>query len=998
MKRKCSTPPSLSACRFCPILLIALVIIIAMPRRAHAIGQERYVTFSAKPGDFPLAQGNDTATLFVDPQDWPGVVRAAGDLQSDIERVTGHKPDLAKDAAGLKGRIVIAGTLGKSPILDQLAKAGKINPALIAGKWESFFIETVDNPLPGVANALVIAGSDKRGTIYGIYDLSEQIGVSPWYWWADVPAQHHDALFIRAGRYEQGEPSVKYRGIFINDEAPDLTNWVHEKYGTVQGLNGVANYNHEFYSHVFELLLRLKANYLWPAMWNNAFNEDDPENPRLADEYGIVMGTSHQEPMLRAQKEWDHRHRQSWNYYTDATTLQDFWREGVRRNKNYESILTIGLRGANDTPMIPNGTMQESMDLLKKIIAEQRTIIGQEVNPDVTKVPQLWCPYKEVLDYYNAGFRVPDDVTILWTDDNWGNIRRLPTAEERQRPGGAGIYYHFDYVGGPRNYKWINTNPLPKIWEEMSMAKAYGADRIWIVNVGHLKGLELPIEYFMNLAWNSPRWTNQNIGEFTQDWAGREFGADHANQITRIISEYTKYNGRRKPELLEPGTYSLANYQEFERAVAQYESTAGAAEELSGKLPKDKQDAFYELVQFPPEACSQVNALYLAAAKNALFAKQARARTNDMADEVGVLFNANAKLMDEYNHTLAGGKWNHFMDQVHIGYTIWQDPPRNVMPRVTRITVPPGAAMGVAVEGSESAWPGPTDAPSLPRFDSVAQDQHWIDLFRRGKDAFTFSAKPDQPWIITSTAGGKLDADQRLAVSIDWAKLPLGSSTGSIAISRLDDKNAPQETVNVKVEAFNPREITRDTLDGFAETNGYVSIEAEHFTKKSAAGDTHWEKIEDYGRTLSAMTILPMTAPSITAPTPANSPSLEYKMYLFDSGDLHILSVVAPSLNIMPGRGLRYALSFDDQPPQVITIVPADFNAQNGNRDWETTVKDNARLVRSAHHLAAPGYHTLKVWMVDPGVVLEKIVVDLGGVKPCYLGPPESFHRTPGHE
>ena len=295
----------------------------------------------------------------------------------------------------------------------------------------------------------------------------------------------------------------------------------------------MANYNRQFYTNLFELILRLKGNYLWPAMWNNAFNEDDPENSRFADEYGIVMGTSHQEPMLRAQKEWDRRYQKtlgSWNYAKNPDVLENFWREGIRRNKDYESLITIGLRGANDTEMAPGGP-EANMALLAKIVEVQRKIIAEEMNPDVTKVPQLWCLYKEVQDFYNAGMRVPDDVTLLWAEDNWGNVRRLPTAEERKRSGGAGVYYHFDYHGGPRSYQWINTSPIAKIWDQMSLAKQYGADRIWIVNVGHFKGYEFPLEYFMNLAWDTSRWTNDNLNEFTRLWAEREFGPAHAKDI-----------------------------------------------------------------------------------------------------------------------------------------------------------------------------------------------------------------------------------------------------------------------------------------------------------------------------------------------------------------------------------------------------------------------------------------------------------------------------------
>jgi hypothetical protein len=464
----------------------------------------------------------------VDPRDWPGVIRAVNDLQADIGRVTDLTASISENTGRLGTNAIIVGTIGKSQIIDDLISSGKIDPSQIAGKWESFFLEVVPNPLPDVISGLVIVGSDKRGTIYGIYDLSEQMGVSPWYWWADVPVQHQDELFVKPGKYQQGEPSVKYRGIFLNDEAPDLTGWVAEKFGTVPaGTNppippNVANFNSNFYARLFEVILRLKGNYLWPAMLSNAFNEDDPENPRLADEYGIVMGTSHQEPMLRAQQEWDRRYQSTlghWNYAAYPSILKSFWRDGIRRNKDYESIITIGLRGANDTPMIPGGTVAQNIAMLEQIVDVQRQIIAEEINPDVTQVPQLWCLYKEVQEYYNAGMRVPDDVTLLWADDNWGDLRRLPTEPERGRSGGAGIYCHFDYVGGPRNYKWINTNPIPKVWEQLTLAKEYGADRIWIVNVGHFKGLEFPIEYFMHLAWNTSRWTNQNINEYTRLWA-----------------------------------------------------------------------------------------------------------------------------------------------------------------------------------------------------------------------------------------------------------------------------------------------------------------------------------------------------------------------------------------------------------------------------------------------------------------------------------------------
>jgi hypothetical protein len=973
-------------------VLLAAAGLLAVAVDGWALGQPPYVAFTPANGSFPLAENNRAATLWVDPADWPGVVRAVGDLQADVHRVTNLTPAIVHDGTHLPHAVVIIGTVGRSPIIDRLIREKKIDASGIAGKWESFFLQTVSDPMPGVKNALVIAGSDKRGTIYGIYDLSEQIGVSPWYWWADVTPVHRTALFVRQGKYQQGEPSVKYRGIFFNDERPDLDYWVREKFGEHPtpggGAGTVANFNHEFYARVFEVLLRLKANYLWPAMWNNAFAEDDPENPKLADEYGIVMGTSHQEPMLRAQKEWDwHLQGQygNWNYATLPDVLEQFWRGAVEARKNFENIYTIGLRGENDTAMVQGPT--QSMALLEKIVAAQRQMLVDEVNPDITKVPQLWCLYKEVQGYYENGLRVPDDVTLLWAEDNWGDVRRLPTAEERQRPGGAGIYYHFDYHGGPRSYQWINTSPIAKIWDQMSLAKQYGADRIWIVNVGHFKGYEFPTEYFLSLAWDTSRWTNDNTRDFTREWAVREFGPDHAADIADIVSTYTRYNGRRKPELLAPGTYSLVNYREAERIVDDYNALATRAESIMNELPAAKRDAFYELVLFPTKASAQVNELYVEAAKNALYAAQGRASANAHADRARDLFQADTDLMAYFNKRFMNGKWEHFMDQSHIGYTTWRDPPSNNMDAIhlASVTVPEAAGLGVAVDGSTDAWPGATGTPALPAFDALNRQQSYIDVFDRGQTPFTFTATPSAPWIVLSDRGGTIDDDTRIAVTVDWAHAPKGDAAGTVTIA------GAGASVVVHVASRTPADVTRATLAGFAEGDGYVSIEPEHYTKKTDAGSRRWIRIEDYGRTLSGMRA---EGPVDVAPaTPGtDAPSLEYRMYMLDLGAVTAHLILAPTLNFMPGRPLQVAVSFDDEAPQTVTVVPAGYNA--AGRDWEASVENNARTVTTSHTLASAGYHTLKVWMVDPAVVVQKIVVTSNEAegKTSYLGPPESYH------
>lgn len=936
--------------------------------RGQAIGQGLYVEFAGHDGDFSIVSQGRSATLFVDSNDYPGVVRAAGDLRADIERVTGQRAEIVHEAKNLAGNVIVIGTTGKNELIDRLIRGGRLDVTAIAGKWESFLIAVVPDPFPGVASALVVAGSDKRGSIYGIYDLSNQIGVSPWYWWADVPVSHRDALFVKPGVRVQGPPAVKYRGIFLNDEAPSLTGWVKEKYG---------NYNHEFYVKVFELLLRLKANYLWPAMWNNAFNEDDPLNPKLADEYGIVMGTSHHEPMLRAQQEWKRHGTGTWDYSKNADVLRTFWEEGVQRNKDFESIITLGMRGDGDLPMSESA----NISLLERIVADQRKIIAARVNPDLAKVPQDWALYKEVQEYYEKGMRVPDDVTLLWCDDNWGNIRRLPTPDERKRSGGAGIYYHFDYVGDPRSYKWLNTIPIAKIWEQMNLAYHYGADRIWIVNVGDLKPMELPIDFFLNMAWDPEKWPHGRLQEFTRLWAARQFGAQYASEIADILSKYTKYNGRRKPELLEPGTFSLVDYQEADTVFADFQAVAEKAEGIYRKLPESQRDAFFQLVLYPAKASAVVAQLYITTGRNQLYAGQGRASTNDLVAQARSLFQADADLAAYYNHTMAHGKWNHMMDQTHIGYTFWNQPPVNNMPEVRNLEVSSPASMGVAVEGSTTAWPGGPGEPEFPQFDAFNQQRHYIDIFNRGRAPFSFSVTASAPWIVPGETRGAIDKERRVWVSLDWNKVPEGSNAGTVNIS-----GPGTAAIVVNVKAFRPPEPLRSALDGFVETAGYISIEAIHYTKKVDGAGARWEKIDDLGRTLSSMTLFPVTAESVTPPR--DSPCLEYKMYLFHPGRLDLQAILAPTLNFVPGRGLRYAVSFDDNPPQII-----DALAEHSQKDWETTVKDGVRKVTSIHTVAGQGYHTLKFWMVDPGVVLEKLVVDLGGLKPSYLGPPESYHR-----
>ncbi|MGE5812152.1 MAG: glycosyl hydrolase 115 family protein, partial [Ignavibacteria bacterium] len=636
--------------------------------------KDSYITSVKEPGAFTLSESGKSAPLLVSSDDYPGVIRVLKNFKTDIGKITNAAPLLSIDSIPLIKEIVLAGTIGKSKLIDKLIRENKLDVEGIAGKWETFLIQVIEKPFDNIDRALIIAGSDKRGTIFGIYDCSEKIGVSPWYWWADVPVKKQSALYVLPGRYTMGEPKVKYRGIFINDEAPALSGWSMEKYGTDM-------LNHELYEHMFDLLLRLKGNFLWPAMWGRAFYDDDSLNPKLADEYGIVISTSHHEPMMRAHVEWQRYGEGPWNYEKNAGNLQAFWRKGIERMGNNESIVTLAMRGDGDEAMSPTANVA----LLEKIVQDQRKIISEVTGKDVTQIPQVWALYKEVQEYYDKGMRVPDDVTVLLCDDNWGNIRKLPALTEKPRKGGYGIYYHYDYVGGPRNYKWVNTNQIERVWEQMRLAYKYNARQIWIVNVGDLKPVEFPIDFFLDYAWNPDEWTPESLPEYYESWAEQQFGKQYAKEIAEIVSRYTKFNSRRKPEMLSPETYSLVTYMEFESVVNDYNKLSEHAQKIYDSIPEEYKDAFYELVLHPVSACANLNELYLAAGKNHLYAEQGRALTNSLAEKVRKLFEKDAEITNYYNNILAGGKWKHIMDQTHIGYTTWQQPDKNTMPEVEEI-------------------------------------------------------------------------------------------------------------------------------------------------------------------------------------------------------------------------------------------------------------------------------------------------------------------------
>ncbi|KAG8859448.1 hypothetical protein FRB91_007848 [Serendipita sp. 411] len=995
------------------ILFFALV---SLPQ-SFAIGGPTCLSFTST--QYAIATESNPATIWIDSSDWPGVHRAALDLQNDLEKVTGKRPsilnitlssnsptisDLNRQTGSRSSSSsipIIIGTLGRSNLIN-LAQQSSTNlkPKLTAiqGKWEAGVSEVIKNPISGVTAAYVIVGADKRGTIYGIYDFLEQAGVSPWYWWADVPYKPHSKIYaLPNASCSHGSPSVKYRGIFLNDEQPALTDWVIEKFS-----NGTSAsrppFNRFFYSKVFELLLRLKANYLWPTMWNSAFGVDDPLNQFTADYYGIVMSTSHQEPMLRSSPvEWYQFGSGQWNWDHNRENLTKFWTDGVKRGSPYESVYTLGMRGTGDLPLDESG----NIDLLQRVVAGQREIITSVFNKNASEVPQVWCLYKEVQGYYERGMRVPDDVTLLWTDDNWGNIRRLPTAEERSRSGGSGVYYHFDYVGDPRDYKWGNSHSLSKFHHQLELAKNYGADRIWIVNVGDLKPHEISIDFFMTYAWNTTLWTKNDLDKYRKQWALREFGSDSlASGIADIVKRYSLLNIRAKPELINSTMYSLTSYREAEGVMKEWDTLVAQSTEVTKKLSSDYYAAYFQLVHWPVIAGRTTQAMYIDAGYNQLYASQARSQTNVKADSVEKLFEYDADIRDQY-HALLNGKWNHMASQTHLGYYYWQQPMLDTMPSITRVqkrqVALPGP-MRLTIEDSKGAWPGdnsnqcaqgyncppPTVMPLTPFSPSQSR---YFEVSAGGPQAFSWTAAANVGWLrLSQTSGNIQDASsgQRVSMSVDWSAVAAGSApTGVVTL-----KASSGQSTTVTLVAN--RTTVPSDYHGFVESEGLVSIQTEHYSRSTAVGGVSWEVLPDYGRNLSAV------SPAIQVDSrwqAGAGPLLEYDFYSFNSkgGNITVTVYSAPTMNTYPGHPITYAIAVDGGAP--ITVQPMPADATNGNLPaaWKGFVAEE--IVRTVTtHAANPGKHTLKLYATEVGFVTEKIVIETaaGATQYSYLGPWES--------
>jgi hypothetical protein len=905
---------------------------------------------------------------------------------------------------------VIVGTIDSSSIIKKLIEKKKIDVTDIEGKWESCLIQVVDKPFRGIKKALVIAGSDRRGAAYGLLEISKQMGVSPWYYFADVAVKKSDEIYIKSGKFIQKSPSIKYRGIFINDEMWGLRPWAMNNFAPQEG-KGIGPKTHR---KIFELLLRLKANFLWPAMHQQTipFNCYQ-QNKVVADEYGIVMGSSHIEPMLRnnmAGAEWDREYPdEPWDYVKNRDHIYEYWERGIRENGKYENVYTVGKRGRDD-----EAGSDITVSVLEQIFSDQREILKKWVNPDITKVPQVLIPYTEVLGLYNKGLKVPDDVIICWPDDNFGNIRQLPNKKEQQRSGGSGVYYHFQWINGATSaYPWLCTTPLALTWTEMKKAYDYNVRDLWIVNVGDIKPAEINIEYFMQMAWDISGFKENDPAGFLKAWATREFGKQYAGRIAAVMAKHYELGYQRRAEHMltykgrtKKYTYdyfTITNYNdEAQKRIDAYDKLMKETDAIYDSLAVEKKDSFFQMVVYNIKGAALHNKKVIYAQKSFAYGEQNRSSAAVYAAKAQQAENDIHKLIKHYNYGLVtvGDKWNHMASIPGPWGYQWQ---QFDMPPVSYYPGNGHPQMKIAIEGG--------DEKVLDGFSVYNKDKRFIDLYNTGNGIVYWSAKVSVDWIELSESSGAINNEKRIWVTIDWDKAPKGKDeTGSITFKWSSSNNdewlsyeelsesdkaeyragtignkGPGSVFNVRLSVFNPSAPSVASVIGFVESNGYISIEAENYSRKIDKPNASWNIIEGLGRTGDSVTVLPTNIDSNVSldDIVSKSPVLEYDLYTFTEGEAAIYFNCIPSNPINSDYGLRLAVAVDDAKPMIVSDKS------------KYSVMDNLMVLKANLDMPKEGQHKLKVWMVDPGLVIDKIVIDTGGIKDSYLGPPESvYHKA----
>lgn len=971
------------------ILMLSALVAVSAGHAQVAVHEKSPETKYA----FTLASPRQTAAILYDASDAAVVKRAAELFAADVEAVTGRRPQVTS-ATGETGPAVIVGTVGGSALIRRLSEAGKIDTAPLEGAWERYLIQTVANPLPGIRKALVIAGSDRRGAAYGLFTLSELIGVSPWYWWADVPVKKHAALHVDAPPTYSQTPSVRYRGIFLNDEDWGLTPWASQTFEPERG-----NIGPRTYAKVCELLLRLKANYLAPAMHpvSTSFNQI-PENKLVADTFAIVMGSTHCEPLLlNTASEWDTKTMGPWNYDKNKEGINRVLTQRVRENSPYENVYTLALRGLHDGAMSTTLPMHEKVRMLQQALLDQRRILAENIDRPIETVPQAFTPYKEVLEIYSNGLELPDDITIVWPDDNYGYMKRLSGVREQRRTGRSGVYYHVSYLGVPHSYLWFSTTPPSLMYEELRKAYDTTADRLWLVNCGDLKGSEMQVSLFLDMAWDIGRFTADNVVSYPARWLAGIFGEAYYDRLEAMTREHLRLAFPRKPEYMGWGyhwnrfdhnceqltdtDFSFTNYDEAQRRLEAYRQLGARAEALLHEIGDEARPAFYQLVYYPLRGAELMNRMTLGGQRNRWYARQGRAATNAVRDEVQRCYDSLQVITRGYN-SLLGGKWNHMMSmrQNYDGVSAYFN-----LPHLATHDAAGAPRLALQVAGEDVT--GARAFHALPAFDNYLRRTYPVEIYNRGGGTLAWTAHASEPWVVLSKSAGKTAAEERITVGIDWEKAPSGNAVPAQIVFR-----AGEQSEKVLVSLFNPTAPSRAELRGiYVENNGCVSIPAAGCHRVRESDRIKITAVEDLGIEGPALQLGDPTAP-LQIFRSRDVPCAEYDFYAFDAGSVDVYTYVLPTFPLHADRDFRigentntdtkYSVQIDDG----ALATPSSSHVEY-SQVWFESVLRNCAVNKSTLHIDKPGRHTLRIRVGDPGIVLQKIVLDFGGMKRSYLGP-----------
>ena len=971
------------------ILMLSALVAVSAGHAQVAVHEKSPETKYA----FTLASPRQTAAILYDASDAAVVKRAAELFAADVEAVTGRRPQVTS-ATGETGPAVIVGTVGGSALIRRLSEAGKIDTAPLEGAWERYLIQTVANPLPGIRKALVIAGSDRRGAAYGLFTLSELIGVSPWYWWADVPVKKHAALHVDAPPTYSQTPSVRYRGIFLNDEDWGLTPWASQTFEPERG-----NIGPRTYAKVCELLLRLKANYLAPAMHpvSTSFNQI-PENKLVADTFAIVMGSTHCEPLLlNTASEWDTQTMGPWNYDKNKEGINRVLTQRVRENSPYENVYTLALRGLHDGAMSTTLPMHEKVRMLQQALLDQRQILAENIDRPVETIPQAFTPYKEVLEIYSNGLELPDDVTIVWPDDNYGYMKRLSGVREQRRTGRSGVYYHVSYLGVPHSYLWFSTTPPSLMYEELRKAYDTTADRLWLLNCGDLKGSEMQVSLFLDMAWDIGRFTADNVVTYPARWLAGIFGEAYYDRLEAMTREHLRLAFPRKPEYMGWGyhwnrfdhnceqltdtDFSFTNYDEAPRRLEAYRKLGARAEALLHEIGDEARPAFYQLVYYPLRGAELMNRMTLGGQRNRWYARQGRAATNAVRDEVQRCYDSLQVITRGYN-SLLGGKWNHMMSmrQNYDGVSAYFN-----LPHLATHDAAGAPRLALQVAGEDVT--GARAFHALPAFDNYLRRTYPVEIYNRGGGTLAWTAHASEPWVVLSKSAGKTADEERITVGIDWEKAPSGNAVPAQIVFR-----AGEQSEKVLVSLFNPTAPSRAELRGiYVENNGCVSIPAAGCHRVRENDRIKITAVEDLGIEGPALQLGDPTAP-LQIFRSRDVPCAEYDFYAFDAGSVDVYTYVLPTFPLHADRDFRigentntdtkYSVQIDDG----ALATPSSSHVEY-SQVWFESVLRNCAVNKSTLHIDKPGRHTLRIRVGDPGIVLQKIVLDFGGMKRSYLGP-----------